>query len=152
MKIHLKSDQGIKNNTAAGATKLSGEQPNHHLQDLFEAIEKHEYPSWTVYAQVMEPKDAETYRFNVFDMTKVWPHEDYPLRPFGKVTLDKNVSCYQHQPQLSRNYTDMKSSLKTTLQKSNKLPSHPQPWFQELGLPVTQVRFFPLPPFRASSH
>lgn len=41
--------------------------------------------------QVMEPKDAETYRFNVFDMTKVWPHEDYPLRPFGKMTLDKNV-------------------------------------------------------------
>lgn len=43
--------------------------------------------------QVMEPKDAETYRFNVFDMTKVWPHSDYPLRPFGKITLDQNVSA-----------------------------------------------------------
>jgi catalase len=71
---------------------MAGEDPNHHGRDLYEAIERKEFPSWTVYVQVMEPKDAETYRFNIFDMTKVWPHADYPMRPFGKVTLDQNVS------------------------------------------------------------
>jgi len=105
VKIHLKSDQGIKNNTAAGATKLAGENPDHHQQDLFEAIERKDYPSWTAYVQVMEPKDAETYRFNVFDMTKVWPHADYPMRPFGKITLDKNVSPFSTLPCWKRKLT-----------------------------------------------
>jgi catalase len=88
----LKTDQGIKTFTSEESTKMGGVNPNHNLQDLFESIEKGDFPSWTVYVQVMTAAEAEKYRWNIFDMTKVWPHADYPLRQFGKLTLDKVVS------------------------------------------------------------
>ncbi|KAF2185242.1 catalase [Zopfia rhizophila CBS 207.26] len=94
VKIHIKSDQGVKSHTASEATKLAGENPNSHTEDLFNAIENGDYPTWTLYVQVMDPKDAETYRWNIFDVTKIWPHADYPLRPFGKLTLNKNPTNY----------------------------------------------------------
>jgi len=71
---------------------MAGEGLDRLTRDLFEAIERKEYPYWTAYLQVMEPKDAETYQWNIFDMTKVWPHGDYPLIPFGKLTLARIVS------------------------------------------------------------
>lgn len=108
VKIHLKSDQGIKNFTGAEAAKMAGENPDYMLQDLFEAIERKDYPSWTAYVQVMSPEDATKYRWNIFDMTKVWPHADYPLRPFGKLTLDENVRC----DILSRKYTNVSAATK----------------------------------------
>ncbi|KAH9210004.1 catalase-like domain-containing protein [Leptodontidium sp. 2 PMI_412] len=94
VKIHLKSDQGIKNFTNEEAIKIAGEDPDHNVRDLFDAIERKDYPTWTAYLQVMKPEEAETYRWNIFDMTKVWPHKDYPLRPFGKLTLDRNPQNY----------------------------------------------------------
>ncbi|KAF1983343.1 catalase-domain-containing protein [Aulographum hederae CBS 113979] len=94
VKFHFKTEDGIKTNTDAQATKLAGENPNALTQDLFEAIERKEYPTWKLYVQVMEPEDAETYRWNPFDMTKVWPHADYPLRPVGKLTLNENPQNY----------------------------------------------------------
>lgn len=92
VKIHFKTDQGIKTLTAEEATKMAGEDPDHHTRDLFEAIEREEFPTWTAYVQVMKPEEAEGYRWNIFDMTKVWPQADYPLRPFGKLELNRNVS------------------------------------------------------------
>jgi catalase len=92
VKIHFKTAQGIKNLTRQEAEKLAGEDANHHTRDLFEAIERGDYPGWNVYVQVMDPKDAEQYHWNIFDMTRTWPHKDYPLRPIGKVTLNENVS------------------------------------------------------------
>ncbi|KAH8668125.1 catalase [Tricladium varicosporioides] len=94
VKIHLLTNQGIKNFTSAEATKLAGEEPDHNTKDLFDSIEKGEYPSWTAYVQVMSKEQAEGYKWNIFDMTKVWPHADFPLRPFGKLTLNKNPSNY----------------------------------------------------------
>lgn len=79
---------------AGEALRLAGEDPDYHVRDLFDAIERGDYPTWTLYLQVMDPKDAETYRWNIFDMTKIWPHADYPLIPVGKLTLNKNVSPY----------------------------------------------------------
>jgi catalase len=96
VKFHLKSDQGIKNFTDEKAANIAGTNPDHNVQDLFEAIERKEFPSWTAYLQVMDPKDAEKYRWNIFDMTKVWPHADYPLQPFGKLTLNRNVRLVPH--------------------------------------------------------
>ena len=98
VKIHLKTDQGIKNFTGEEAIRVAGENPDHHTQDLFEAIKREEFPSWTAYAQVMDPKEAESYRWNIFDMTKVWPHKDFPLRPFGKMILNRNVSIFTFAP------------------------------------------------------
>ena len=93
MKIHFKTNQGIKTLTAEEAENLRGQNPDHHVQDLFEAIERKDFPSWTAYLQVMDPIDAQSYRWNIFDMTKVWPQSDYPLTPFGKLVLDRNVSA-----------------------------------------------------------
>jgi catalase len=61
---------------------------------LYEAIEKGNFPSWTVYAQVIPPLEAETYHTNIFDATRTVSQKDYPLIPFGKITLNQNVINY----------------------------------------------------------
>ncbi len=90
VKYHFKTDQGNEFLTQAEADRLAGESPDFHRQDLFEAIERGEHPSWTLHVQVMPEADANDYRFNPFDLTKVWPHADYPLHEVGKMTLDRN--------------------------------------------------------------
>lgn len=94
VKYHFKTDQGIENLNPAEASRISGEDPDYHTRELFEAIEKGGRPSWTVYVQIMPFEDAKTYRFNPFDITKVWPHEDYPLQKIGKMVLDRNPGNY----------------------------------------------------------
>ncbi|KFA71086.1 hypothetical protein S40288_05537 [Stachybotrys chartarum IBT 40288] len=63
---------------------------------MYNSIERGEYPSWTMMLQVMDPKEAETYKWNIFDITKIWPHKDYPLMPVGKLTLNKNPENHFH--------------------------------------------------------
>ncbi|EIE85094.1 hypothetical protein G6F46_002870 [Rhizopus delemar] len=94
VKWHFKTDQGIKNLTAQKAGELAGSDPDYATRDLFNAIERGDYPSWSVYIQVMNPEDAKKYRFNPFDVTKVWSHKDYPLQPVGKLTLNRNPENY----------------------------------------------------------
>jgi catalase len=76
--------------TQAEADALVSADTDFHTRDLFEAIGKGDYPSWTLKVQVMAFEDAKTYRFNPFDLTKVWPHSDYPLMEVGRMTLDRN--------------------------------------------------------------
>ena len=90
VKIHFKPDAGIQTLSQEDAVRLAGEEPDYHVKDMFNAIERGNFPTWTMSLQVMDPKDAETYRWNIFDITKVWPHEDYPLIPVGKLTLNRN--------------------------------------------------------------
>ena len=90
VKYHFKTDQGVKNLTQAEADKLAGEDPDSHQRDLREAIERGDYPTWTVQVQIMPAAEAANYRFNPFDLTKVWPHEDYPPIEFGKLELNRN--------------------------------------------------------------
>ena len=90
VKYHFKTDQGVECLTQEEADRLAGADGDYHTRDLYQAIEAGEYPSWTLYMQIMPFKDAETYRFNPFDLTKVWPHADYPLVKVGKLTLDRN--------------------------------------------------------------
>lgn len=75
VKWHFKTDQGIKNLKADKAAEIAGQNPDYATADLFNAIERGEYPSWSVYVQIMEPEDAKKYRFNPFDVTKVWSHK-----------------------------------------------------------------------------
>jgi catalase len=89
-KWHFLTDQGINSLTAAEATELAGKDPDCNRRDLFEAIEKGEFPSWTVYVQIMTPEQARTYRFDPFDVTKVWFHADFPLIRVGKMVLNRN--------------------------------------------------------------
>lgn len=90
VKIHFKPDDGIKNLSQEDAVRLAGEEPDYHIKDMYNSIERGDYPSWTMMLQVMDPKEAETYKWNIFDITKIWPHKDYPLIPVGKLTLNKN--------------------------------------------------------------
>jgi catalase len=94
VKYHFKTDQGIQNLTRQEAEHLKGTDPDHATRDLSNAIKRGEFPSWTLQMQIMPAKDAETYRFNVFDVTKVWPHGDYPPMDIGKMVLNRNPSNY----------------------------------------------------------
>jgi catalase len=79
VKYHFKTDQGIECLTQEEADRMAGEDADYHRRDLFEAIKRGDHPSWTLKVQVMPFEEAKTYRFNPFDLTKVWPHGDYPL-------------------------------------------------------------------------
>lgn len=94
VQYHFKTLQGVQNLTRQEATRLAGEDPDHATKDLFNAIAKGEFPSWRVCVQIMPAEDARTYRWNPFDITKIWPHKDYPLVEIGKMTLDRNPENY----------------------------------------------------------
>ncbi|MGW3013148.1 catalase [Streptomyces sp. NPDC001219] len=94
VKYHFKTDQGIDFLTQEDADRIAGEDGDYHRRDLFEAIDGGNAPSWTLYVQVMPFADAPDYRFNPFDLTKVWPHGDYPLIEVGRMTLNKNPEDY----------------------------------------------------------
>ncbi|MFO0585444.1 MAG: catalase [Anaeromyxobacter sp.] len=94
VKFHFKTDQGIRNLTSTEAERVGGQDPQHHQHDLYEAIERGEFPSWTVKVQVMPAADAAGYRFDPFDLTKVWPYADYPLITIGELVLDRTPDNY----------------------------------------------------------
>ena len=94
VKYHFKTDQGIDFLTEEEADELAGANADYHQRDLYDSIENGDFPSWTLKMQIMPFEDAKTYRFNPFDLTKVWPHSDYPLIEVGKMTLNRNVTDY----------------------------------------------------------
>lgn len=94
VKWHFKTKQGIKNFTGEEAGEMRGKDPDYAQRDLFEAIAKGDFPKWRVCVQIMPEKDAESYRINPFDLTKVWPHGDYPLLEVGELVLDRNPVNY----------------------------------------------------------
>ena len=94
VKYHFKTDQGVECLTQEEADRLAGESPDLHRKDLFEAIRDGDFPSWTLHMQIMPFEDAKTYRFNPFDLTKVWPHGDYPLIKVGTMTLNRNLTDF----------------------------------------------------------
>ncbi|QSH41369.1 catalase [Lentisphaerota bacterium ZTH] len=94
VKYHIKTDQGNRTLSETEAVKLRGEDPDHATRDLYRAIEKGEFPSWTVYVQVIPPGAAMDYKWNIFDVTKVVPHSDFPLQELGKLVLNRNPENY----------------------------------------------------------
>ena len=94
VKYHFKTDQGVDFLTDAEAKAIVAEDGDHHLRDLHTSITKGDHPSWTLNMQIMPFEDAADYRFNPFDLTKVWPHGDYPLIPVGRMTLNRNPENY----------------------------------------------------------
>jgi len=128
VQIHLKTDQGSKTFNNAEAGELASSNPDHHTEDLFTAIENKDFPSWTVYVQTMTPEQAEKFKFNIFDLTKVWPQKDYPLRRFGKLTLNKNPENYFAE-----------------IEQVAFSPSHTVPGMEPSADPVLQSRLFSYP-------
>ncbi|MCL7411867.1 MAG: catalase [Methanosarcinaceae archaeon] len=94
VQYHFKTDQGIKNFTRQEADIMRSKDPDHATRDLYDAIERGDYPSWTLQMQIMTPEQAKDYRFDIFDITKVWPHADFPPIEVGKLVLNRNPKNY----------------------------------------------------------
>jgi catalase len=94
VKIHFRTEQGIQNLTRQEAERMKGVDPDHATRDLFQAIERGEYPAWKVYVQILTPEQVDNYRFDSFDITKVWPHGDAAMNPVGRMVLNRNPENY----------------------------------------------------------
>jgi catalase len=93
-KFHYKTDIGIKNIGVDKAAVLAGTNPDYAIKDLYDSIVNGDYPSWTLSIQLMTFEQAEKFRWNPFDLTKIWPQTDFPRIPVGKLVLNRNPSNY----------------------------------------------------------
>lgn len=93
-KFHLKPHGGAQNLSAKRAFELGAEDPDYAIRDMYNAIQKEDFPTWDFFIQVMTFAQAEEHKFNPFDVTKVWPHGEFPLHPVGKMVLNKNPRNY----------------------------------------------------------
>lgn len=126
--LHLRKDGGFKTLDNATATRRAGEAPEYGIDTLFNDIEAGNFPSWTVYVQTMTPEQAEKFRYNVLDLTKVWPHSEFPLRPVGKFVLNENPQNYFAE-----------------IEQAAFSPSHLIPYIEPSADPVLQSRLFSYP-------
>ena len=94
VKWHFKTRQGIKNITAEQAELIAGRDPDYAERDMRHAIESHNFPSWCVQIQIMPEAEVNNFKYNPFDLTKVWPHAEYPVHDVGVMTLDRMPSNY----------------------------------------------------------
>ena len=90
VKYHFKTEQGIENFALDEANAMALADPDYHRRDLWQAIDSGDAPEWRLEMQIMPFEDAAGYRFNPFDVTKVWPHADYPPVTIGRMVLDRN--------------------------------------------------------------
>lgn len=125
VQVHFITDQGIKTLTNEEAGELAGSNPDHAQEDLFKNIAAGNFPSWTCYIQTMTAEQAKEADFSVFDLTKVWPHKKYPLRRFGKLTLNENPKNY---------FADVEQAAFS--------PAHTVPYMEPSADPVLQSRLF----------
>ena len=94
VKFHFKCEQGIKNWTNKEGNDIISYDRESSQRDLYEAIDKGDFPRWRFAVQIMPEKDAEKTSYNPFDLTKVWPHKDYPLIDVGMMELNRNPEHY----------------------------------------------------------
>lgn len=125
VQVHIKTNQGIKNFTNEEALKLAGENPDYCTEDLFNAIENKDSPSWTVYIQTMTEEESKKLPFSVFDLTKVWPQKDFPLRRVGQIVLNENPKNFFAQ-----------------IEQAAFAPSNTVPYQEASADPVLQSRLF----------
>ena len=139
VKWHFRPDEGIKTMDSDTAVRLAGSEPDYHVKDLFKAIEKGDFPTWSVCIQVMKPEDVKTAPIDIFDDTYTWPFEQYPLRRIGRLTFNKNVSfLLLFNPNILYLLMNL-TSLIITSRISNKPASRLRTWFQASDLLPTQV-------------
>lgn len=94
VKYHLKTEQGIKNLTNEEAATIVAKDRESHQRDLYEAIERGDFPRWKMYFQIMTEEQALNYKENPFDITKTWSQKDYPLIEVGVMELNRNPENY----------------------------------------------------------
>ncbi|KAK0483984.1 catalase [Armillaria novae-zelandiae] len=121
-------DTGFKTLDRVTAGTLAGTNPDYGTQTLFEAIEAGDYPTYTVYIQTMTPEQAEGFRYNILDLTKVWPQNIYPLQEIGKLVLNKNPENYFAE-----------------IEQLSFAPANMIPYIEPSADPVLQARMFSYP-------
>ncbi|KZP13984.1 catalase [Athelia psychrophila] len=126
--VHLRAEGGFKTLNNAKAGELAGANPDYGTESLFNTIEAGKFPVWNVFVQTMTPEQAEQFRYNVLDLTKVWSHKEFPLRPIGKLTLNENVQNYFAE-----------------IEQIAFSPSHLVPFIEPSADPVLQSRLFSYP-------
>jgi len=126
--VHVRADGGFKTLDNQTSGRLAGENPDYGIQSLFETIENGKFPCWTVYVQIMTPEQAEAFRYNILDLTKVWPHKEFPLREIGKLVLNENPKNYFAE-----------------IEQAAFSPSHLVPYIEATADPVLQSRLFSYP-------
>jgi catalase len=94
VKFHFKTQQGVKSLTGQLAEELRGKDPDYSQRDLVETIEKGDFPKWTLKIQVMTEDQAKKFKWNPFDVTKVWPHKEFPLIEAGVLELNEIPANY----------------------------------------------------------
>ncbi len=94
VKFHFKTVQGIECITSSASNELIGKDRESHQRDLYEAIERGDFPKWNMKVQIMTEKEAESTNYNPFDLTKVWPHSEFPLIDVGLLELNRNPENY----------------------------------------------------------
>jgi catalase len=94
VQYHFKTDQGIKNLIREESTRLCGEEPDHATRDLNDAVKKGDYPSWTLEMQILPFEKAKDFPWDIFDITKVWPHKEAAPLKIGKLVLNRNPLNY----------------------------------------------------------
>lgn len=93
-KFHFITQQGIKNFNNESAAEMKSIDPDFAQRDLVNAIDSGNFPKWTLNVQIMTEEQSRTFRWNPFDLTKVWPHADYPLMPVGEMEINENPANY----------------------------------------------------------
>jgi catalase len=94
VKVHFRTQQGIENLTDEAAAAVVANDRESNGRDLLEAIERRDFPRWTLFIQAMTEEQAKTHRHNPFDVTKVWPKADYPLIEVGVMELNRYPENY----------------------------------------------------------
>lgn len=128
VQVHFISNQGVHNLNNEEATEIAGTNPDYTTQDLFNNIAEGNFPSWECYIQTMTLEQAKQLPFSVFDLTKVWPHGDFPLRHFGRFTLNENPQNYFAE-----------------IEQAAFSPSNTVPGMEASNDPVLQSRLFSYP-------
>ncbi|ODV97196.1 hypothetical protein PACTADRAFT_48946 [Pachysolen tannophilus NRRL Y-2460] len=129
VQIHILADGGFETfPEGSKAAELSGSAADYNTAKLYKEIEKGQYPTYTCYLQTMTPEQAENFRYSVNDLTKIWPHKEFPLREFGKITLNKNPDNYFAE-----------------IEQIAFSPSHLLPGLYPSNDPVLQSRLFSYP-------
>lgn len=101
VQIHVIADEGFHGMSPDESAEYL-KTPDYNVKELYDRIKEGKYPSYTLYVQTMTPKQAEEFRYSINDLTKVWPHSDFPMRKFGKIVLDKNpVNYYSEVEQIA---------------------------------------------------
>ncbi|KAM5138914.1 catalase [Mantella aurantiaca] len=140
--VSFQTDQGIKNLTVEEAGRLAAEDPDYGIHDLYDAIANGNFPSWSFYIQVMTFEQAERYPFNPFDLTKIWPHKDYPLIPVGKMVLNRNPANYFAEvEQIAFDPSNMPPGIEPSPDKmlQGRLFSYPDTHRHRLGANYLQI-------------